>query len=113
MKQLVILSGKGGTGKTSLVAAFAHLAATHAPEGSLVQPTRLVLVDADVDAANLGLVLQPTPVETHDFTGGELAVVDAALCDGCGACEEACRFDAITVSASAGLPRAEVDSLCV
>ena len=89
MRQLVILSGKGGTGKTSLAAAFAHLA--HAGPSSL----KAVLADADVDAANLELVLHPERLETHDFTGGSVAVIDAQLCQGCGNCEQACRFDAI------------------
>ncbi len=89
MKQLVILSGKGGTGKTSLVAAFAHLAYTgpHA--------LKAVLADADVDAANLALVLRPQRIETHDFTGGSVAVIDPMRCQGCGICEQVCRFDAI------------------
>ena len=64
MKQLVILSGKGGTGKTSVAAAFAHLAA----EGK--SPVRAVLADADVDAANLELVLGPRPLEAYEFTAG-------------------------------------------
>ncbi len=89
MKQLVILSGKGGTGKTSLAAAFAHLA----QDGSA--PIRAVLADADVDAANLALVLHPERLETHDFTGGSVAVIDAPRCQGCGICEQVCRFDAI------------------
>jgi len=89
MKQLVILSGKGGTGKTSLAAAFAHLAY----EGPV--PVKTVLADADVDAANLELVLRPARLETHDFTGGSLAVIDPRLCRACAACEPACRFDAI------------------
>lgn len=89
LKQLVILSGKGGTGKTSLAAAFAHLAHS----GPL--PLRAVLADADVDAANLELVLRPTRLETHDFTGGSAAVIDLARCQGCGVCEQVCRFDAI------------------
>jgi MinD superfamily P-loop ATPase len=89
MTQLVILSGKGGTGKTSLAAAFAHLA----HEGPA--PLRAVLADADVDAANLELVLRPECVETHDFTGGSVAVIDPERCQGCGVCEEACRFGAI------------------
>ncbi len=89
MKQLVILSGKGGTGKTSLAAAFAHLA----HDGHL--HIQAVLADADVDAANLELVLHPKRLETHDFTGGSVAVIDAQLCQGCGNCEQACRFDAV------------------
>ena len=88
MKQLVILSGKGGTGKTSVAAAFAHLAC----EGP--SPLRAVLADADVDAANLELVLRPQRLETHDFTGGSVAVIDPERCQGCGVCEQVCRFDA-------------------
>jgi MinD superfamily P-loop ATPase len=90
MKQLVILSGKGGTGKTSVAAALAHLAAA----GD--QPVRAVLADADVDAANLELVLDPSRLETHDFTGGGVAILDPAMCEGCGLCIEVCRFDAIS-----------------
>jgi MinD superfamily P-loop ATPase len=89
MKQLVILSGKGGTGKTSVAAAFAHLAQTGR------YPIRVVLADADVDAANLGLVLAPQPVETHEFIGGSIAVIDPEYCQGCGICADVCRFEAI------------------
>lgn len=89
MKQLVVLSGKGGTGKTSVTAAFAHLAF----EGSF--PVQVVLADADVDAANLGLVMRPQQLETHDFVGGSLAVIDQDQCEGCGICKDVCRFDAI------------------
>jgi MinD superfamily P-loop ATPase len=89
LKQLVILSGKGGTGKTSLTAAFAHLA----HDGP--HPIQTILADADVDAANLELLLQPKYVEIHAFTGGSVAIIDPALCQGCGICEQACRFDAI------------------
>ena len=88
-KQLVILSGKGGTGKTSLTAAFAHLASL---EDS---PIRAVLADADVDAANLELVLSPKIIEQNDFWGGKVAEIDHGLCEGCSTCEEVCRFDAI------------------
>lgn len=89
MKQLVILSGKGGTGKTSVTAAFAHLAA----QGALAGKT--ILADADVDAANLELVLQPQLREKEDFKGGYVAVIDYDACNGCGDCETVCRFDAI------------------
>jgi MinD superfamily P-loop ATPase len=89
MRQLVILSGKGGTGKTSVAAAFAHLAAEGDP------PVRAVLADADVDAANLQLVLDPRPLETNEFIGGAVAVIDPALCQDCGKCYEVCRFDAV------------------
>jgi MinD superfamily P-loop ATPase len=89
VKQLVILSGKGGTGKTSVAAAFAHLAW----EAGAACP--VVLADADVDAANLELVLRPNKLETHDFLAGGIAVIDPGLCQGCGACREVCRFEAI------------------
>ncbi len=88
MKQVVILSGKGGAGKTTVAAAFAHLTAQN-------PATRPVLVDADVDAPNLELVLAPQVHEAHDFVGGQVAVIDPALCAGCGTCAEVCRFDAI------------------
>ena len=91
MKQLVILSGKGGTGKTSLAAAFAHLAHQGADR------IRAVLADADVDAANLELVLRPERMEMHDFMGGSTAVIDPQLCNSCGICEQVCRFDAVLV----------------
>ncbi len=91
MKQLVILSGKGGTGKTSIAAALAHLA---------FQELSIVLADADVDAANLELVLDPTKRETHDFRSGQLAVIDSERCSACGICADVCRFDAVLVSSS-------------
>jgi len=86
MKQLVILSGKGGTGKTTVAAALAHLASEEMP---------VVLADADVDAANLELVLSPQVQETHDFIGGQVAIIDPDLCTACGICAEVCRFEAI------------------
>jgi MinD superfamily P-loop ATPase len=87
MKQLVILSGKGGTGKTSVTAAFAHLACESG--------ARIVLADGDVDAANLELLLRPRRLEEHAFMGGTVAVIDEELCPGCGICEQVCRFEAI------------------
>ena len=89
MKQLVVLSGKGGTGKTCVTASFAHLASN----GPDAIPT--VLADADVDAANLELVLQPRLLDTHPFQGGSVAVIDPELCEGCGTCASVCRFEAI------------------
>ncbi|MDI7274764.1 MAG: ATP-binding protein [Anaerolineae bacterium] len=86
MKQWVVLSGKGGTGKTSVTAALAHLAA---------RECRLVLADADVDAANLELLLSPTVVEAHDFVGGKVAEIDLARCTACRTCAEVCRFGAV------------------
>jgi MinD superfamily P-loop ATPase len=93
MKQLVILSGKGGTGKTTVAAALAHLASQELP---------LVLADADVDAANLELVLEPRKVEEHDFRSGKRAVIDEELCTACGMCHDVCRFDAIVPPGEAG-----------
>jgi MinD superfamily P-loop ATPase len=84
MKEIVIISGKGGTGKTSVTAAFASLAA------------RLVLVDCDVDAADLHLVLTPTIQETHDFHGGKTARIVQDACRRCGVCHDVCRFGAVS-----------------
>lgn len=89
MPQLVILSGKGGTGKTSLSACLAHLAAEENPA---FPP---VLVDADVDAANLELLLDARRLQGESFPGGAEAVIDQDLCGGCGRCKEVCRFHAI------------------
>jgi MinD superfamily P-loop ATPase len=86
MKQLVILSGKGGTGKTSVAAALAHLASEELP---------IVLADADVDAANMELVLNPAKLEEHVFMGGQVAIIDPDLCQICGTCFDVCRFGAI------------------
>jgi len=83
MRELVILSGKGGTGKTTVAASFAHLA------------ERKVMVDADVDAANLELVLSPQVREEREFRGGKLAIIEPALCTACGRCAEVCRFQAV------------------
>jgi MinD superfamily P-loop ATPase len=93
VKQLVILSGKGGTGKTSIAAAFAHLAARRDGPTTL----RAVLADADVDAANLELVLHPRRLEQHEFMGGFKAVIDPAKCEGCGLCAQVCRFEAVQI----------------
>jgi len=80
---LTIASGKGGTGKTALVACLAQLARNK------------VLADDDVDAADLHLLLMPTIREGHDFVGGRKAWIDSAKCVGCGKCAEACHFQAI------------------
>jgi len=86
MKQLVILSGKGGTGKTTVAAALAHLASQEMP---------VVLADADVDAANLELVLDPAKQEEHDFMGGQVAMIAPQKCTACGICADVCRFGAV------------------
>ena len=83
MKELVIISGKGGTGKTSIVAAFAALA------------KNAVFADCDVDAADLHLVLEPKVKQTNEFSGGKQASIIAEKCIGCGKCKDLCRFDAI------------------
>ena len=95
MKQFVILSGKGGTGKTSVAAAFAHLASSDGYQACIV------LADADVDAANLELLLKPQILEKHSFDGGKVAVIDQNLCLGCGDCMQVCRFDAIHTDGTA------------
>jgi MinD superfamily P-loop ATPase len=82
-KELVVISGKGGTGKTSLVACFAALAG------------KIIISDCDVDAADLHLILEPTIKERGSFSGGVIAEIDQDKCTGCGRCYEACRFDAI------------------
>ena len=83
MRELVILSGKGGTGKTSVTAAFASLA------------RNMVLCDADVDAADLHLILSPDFKKTMEFKGGHEAVINPDLCTQCGRCIEVCRFGAV------------------
>lgn len=83
MKELVIISGKGGTGKTSIVSAFAALAENK------------VLCDADVDAADLHLIMAPEILERHDFKGGNKAVIEKDKCTECGLCRQLCRWDAI------------------
>ncbi|WP_022664868.1 P-loop NTPase [Desulfospira joergensenii] len=83
MKELVILSGKGGTGKTSLTGAFANLA------------DNMMLCDADVDAADLHLLMAPEILKTTDFVGGNEAFILADKCSQCGLCMELCRFNAI------------------
>jgi MinD superfamily P-loop ATPase len=84
MKQLTILSGKGGTGKTTITASLAVLA------------RNAVLADCDVDAPDLHMLLHPEVIETQEFKGSKLAVIDKTKCDNCGFCREKCRFDAIT-----------------
>ena len=83
MKELTVISGKGGTGKTSIVASFAALAGN------------TVLADCDVDAADLHLVLKPTIINREQFSGGNIGRIKSGYCTACGKCEELCLFDAI------------------
>ncbi len=97
MKELVIISGKGGTGKTSIVASFAALAGS---TGSR-QATNAVLADCDVDAADLHLVLEPTIRKREEFRCGHEAVIRQADCTGCGICLVRCRFGAVRMTKGA------------
>jgi len=83
MKEVVILSGKGGTGKTSIVGSFAALAQNK------------VLADCDVDAADLHLLLSPSVKQENEFWSGQVAFIDEEKCTQCGLCQDVCRFDAI------------------
>jgi MinD superfamily P-loop ATPase len=83
MREIVVVSGKGGTGKTSLTAAFAHLSRNK------------VLCDLDVDAPDLHILLDPRPLRREDFISGREARIDPAACTSCGLCRDACRFAAI------------------
>ena len=78
-----MLSGKGGTGKTTVVASFAALARYE------------VMVDCDVDAADLHLLLQPKVKESQEFWSGQFAIIDGEKCNKCGLCLDICRFGAI------------------
>jgi MinD superfamily P-loop ATPase len=89
MKELVVISGKGGTGKTSLAAAFAALACP------------AVVADCDVDAADLHLVLDPQVRQSSDFSGGKQAAIDPSKCMGCGRCAGLCRFEAVRLDGPA------------
>ena len=101
IREIVIVSGKGGTGKTSLAAAFAALAKNG------------ILCDADVDAADLHLLMQPEVKERTDFMGGSKAVIDPDLCTGCGTCRTLCRFDAISDRYEVDPIRCEGCGVCV
>jgi len=84
LKELVVISGKGGTGKTSIAASLVRLSG------------RVVAADCDVDAANLHLVIRHRVRKAAPFGGGSRAVIDPAACSACGKCRELCRFDAIS-----------------
>lgn len=84
--EIAVISGKGGTGKSSITAAFSSIAKS------------VVLADCDVDAANMHLIMNPVIENEQVFVSGEKAVVENGLCNGCGICKEYCRFDAISLS---------------
>ncbi len=86
MKEIVVISGKGGTGKTSLTASFAVLGGEN-----------LVVADCDVDAADMHLLLNPDFAWSEEFFSGELALIDQDLCTACGDCAAVCQYDAIPV----------------
>ena len=94
MKQLVVISGKGGTGKTSIVASLAHLAARRAP---------VVTADCDVDAANLALLLPGKDRCFTDFYAGQRASIEVERCTGCAECVEHCRSKAICIEEGTAL----------
>jgi len=100
MKELVVISGKGGTGKTSLTASFAVLA------------QQAVVADCDVDAADLHLVLSPEVKEGRDFYSGHEAIIRQSECIGCGACLANCRFGAVKMNGeAAGEARFSIDAV--
>ncbi len=100
MKQLTVISGKGGTGKTTIAAAFASLAKD------------AVIADCDVDAADMHLILKPEILETIDFTGLDVASIDESLCIKCGKCKDACRFDAISDDITINIYECEGCGVC-
>jgi len=82
-REIVVISGKGGTGKTSISASLAYLSKD------------CIVADCDVDAADLYLLLKPISIEKHDFYSGHIAEINQDKCTGCGTCKSLCRFDAI------------------
>lgn len=101
MKELVIISGKGGTGKTSIMGAFATLA------------TNKILCDADVDAADLHLIIEPTIQSRHAFQSGRTALIDENRCSQCGQCHDLCQFEAINLDFQVDPVACEGCGVCV
>jgi len=85
MKEIVVISGKGGTGKTSITAAFAYLENANA-----------IIGDCDVDAADMHLLMKPDFKISEEFYSGELAIINQTKCIQCGKCKDICRFKAIS-----------------
>ncbi|MCB5259157.1 MAG: ATP-binding protein [Candidatus Cloacimonetes bacterium] len=90
MKEIVIISGKGGTGKSSICSALAY-----------ILKEQSVIADCDVDAADLHLILQPQSSQTSEFVSGVKAVIDPDKCISCGICANVCRFSAISAGEKA------------
>ena len=101
MNELVVISGKGGTGKTSMMAAFASLAKDK------------ILCDADVDAADLHLIMAPTVHERYDFQSGHSAFINRQACTQCGRCRELCRWKAISADFEVNPIECEGCGVCV
>jgi len=101
MQEIVVISGKGGTGKTSVLSGLASLG-----------PGK-VLADCDVDAADLHLIMHPSVQKRHEFISGELAHIDPDVCTDCGICREYCRFDAIDESFRVWEQSCEGCALCL
>ncbi len=97
MKEIVVVSGKGGTGKTTVLARYAEIA------------HKAVIADCDVDAPNLHMLLSPRTRHREAFVGSKMAIVDPDKCTDCGKCEELCRYDAISAVDGDGRKRAVVD----
>ncbi len=100
MREIVVISGKGGTGKTTISSSFALLKGEK------------VVVDADVDAPDLYIILSPKAVEAYNFRGRKTAVIDTERCTACGTCRELCRFDAISEGFSVDPVLCEGCALC-
>ncbi len=100
MKQLTVLSGKGGTGKTSITASFAVLA------------KNAVVADCDVDAPDLHMLLHPEIIKAQEFKGSKVAVIDETKCVKCGLCKEKCIFDAITSNLNVDVIACEGCGVC-
>jgi MinD superfamily P-loop ATPase len=86
VKEIVVISGKGGTGKTSITASLAYLGGED-----------LIIADCDVDAADMHLLMAPDFGESEDFYSGEIALIDQDVCIKCGKCQDVCRFDSIPI----------------
>ncbi|MRT93622.1 ATP-binding protein [Ancylomarina sp. 16SWW S1-10-2] len=87
MKEIVVISGKGGTGKTSITASIAYLGGKD-----------VVVADCDVDAADMHLLMKPDYAKSEDFYSGEIAEINPDMCINCGKCKEVCRFNAVSIA---------------